>query len=223
MKRTIVLAAFALVAAAPVNWANSVRQAPSGAMVRGNPAAKVKLVEYLSFSCPHCAAFVSEAKVPLTRDYVAKGTATVEVRNAVRDRYDFAAALLARCGGPARFFGNADALMAGQQSWMSQAVAFDRANSEKMAKLPINDSLKLIVQGTGLATIMKARGFTLAQINACLISKSDQQKISAMTNEAWNGRKIAGTPAFLINDTLSTEPGTWAAIDTQLKTALAAQ
>jgi protein-disulfide isomerase len=223
MKRLIMCAALALVAAAPVNWTNNVRQAPSGAMVRGNPAAKVKLVEYLSFSCPHCATFVSEAKVPLTRDYVAKGAATVEVRNAVRDRYDFAAALLARCGGPARFFGNADALMAGQQSWMSQAVAFDRANAEKMAKLPINDSLKLIVQGTGLATIMKARGFTPAQINACLISKPDQQKISAMTNEAWNGLKIAGTPAFLINDTLSTEPGTWAAIDTQLKTALAAQ
>jgi protein-disulfide isomerase len=213
MKPIFILAALAAVAAAPTNWATTVRQAPSGAMVRGNPAAKVKLVEYLSYTCPHCAHFVGEAKVPLTRDYVATGAASVEVRNAVRDRYDFAAALLARCGGPARFFGNSDALMA----------AFDRTNGPKMAKLPMNATLKLIAQGSGMTAIMQKRGFTSAQINACLISKPDQDKVSAMTNEAWNVRKISGTPAFLINDTLSTEAGTWAAVDTQLKTALAAQ
>jgi protein-disulfide isomerase len=161
--------------------------------------------------------------VPLTRDYVATGAASVEVRNAVRDRYDFAAALLARCGGPARFFGNSDALMATQPAWMAKAAAFDRTNGPKMAKLPMNATLKLIAQGSGMTAIMQKRGFTSAQINACLISKPDQDKVSAMTNEAWNVRKISGTPAFLINDTLSTEAGTWAAVDTQLKTALAAQ
>jgi protein-disulfide isomerase len=223
MKPLLVLAALAAVAAAPANWTKTVRQAPSGAMVRGNPAAKVKLVEYLSYTCSHCAHFVEESKVPLTKNYIATGAASVEIRNAVRDRYDFVAALLARCGGPSRFFGNTDALLASQSAWMAQAAAFDRTNGPKMSKLPMNATLTMIAQGSGMNAIMKARGFTPAQINACLISKPDQEKIGAMTNEAWNDRKLNGTPSFLINDTLVTQAGTWAAIDTQLKTALAAQ
>jgi protein-disulfide isomerase len=223
MKPLFAIAALALIAAAPVNWASRARQIPSGAIVLGNPAAKVKFVEYLSFSCSHCAEFTAEAKLPLKRDYVAKGQVSVEVRNAVRDRYDFTAALLARCGGPSRFFGNSEAIMANQSAWLGKAAAFDAANSEKMSKLPINQTLPLIARGVGLDGIMKARGFTPAQINACLISKADQKAVVDMTSEAWNDRKITGTPAFLINGQLITASAHWYSVEPELKSALAAQ
>lgn len=210
------------VAAAP-NWGATVTQTQSGAMLLGNPAAKVRLVEYLSYSCSHCAAFVAESGVALRRDYVARGLVAVELRNAVRDRFDFTAALLARCGGPGRFFGNTDALMASQATWLGKASEVESANASQFQTLPVNDGLKIAMRGVGLDTIMKKRGLTTAQLDACLVSKPAQDRIIAMTNEAWNERKINGTPAFLINGTSYTGGSHWAQVEPALKQALAAR
>jgi protein-disulfide isomerase len=205
------------------SWVTYVSAMPSGAYVLGNPNAKVRLVEYLSYTCSHCAEYVAESAVPLKRDHLERGLVAVEVRNAVRDRYDFAAALLARCGGPTRFTGNTESLMATQGKWLAKAPAFDAANGARMSKMALNDSLKFIARGLGLDAIMKSRGLAQAQIDACLINKPNQDKIMAMTNEAWNVRKISGTPTFLINNQPFQGPGHWSAIEPALKAALAAK
>jgi protein-disulfide isomerase len=223
--KAFLLGAVALIsigAAAP-NWTSTVKLAPNGAFVMGNPAAKAKLVEYLSYTCSHCAEYTAEAAVPLKRDYVAKGAVSVEFRNAVRDRLDFTAALIARCGGPTKFFAISDQLMATQSVWLGKAQAFGEANGEKLNKLPINAGLKLIARGLGFDEILKARGISAADMDACLTNKAAQDKIAGMTNEAWGSRKIQGTPSFLINDTLVTAPGKWVLIEPELKTALAAK
>lgn len=223
MRRLVLLlGALACVAATGPNWVGSVRIQPSGAFIMGKPAAPVHLVEYLSYSCSHCAHFTGEASAPLKAGYVAKGLATVEVRNAVRDRYDFTAALLARCGGPSKFFGNTEALFASQPGWLGKAGAFEAANAERMSKLPMNESLKAIATGVGLDAVMRARGFSAAQLNVCLADANAQKQIVAMTNEAWNVRKINGTPSFLINGKPFEGAGSWAAVEAGLKAALPA-
>jgi protein-disulfide isomerase len=224
--KAFLLGAVALlsIGAAPApNWTSTVKLAPNGAFVMGNPAAKAKLVEYLSYTCSHCAEYTVEAAVPLKRDYVAKGAVSVEFRNAVRDRLDFTAALIARCGGPSKFFAISDQLMATQSVWLGKAQAFGEANGEKLNKLPINEGLKLIARGLGFDAILKARGISPADMDACLTNKAAQDKIAGMTNEAWGSRKIQGTPSFLINDTLVNVEGKWALIEPELKTALAAK
>ena len=220
----VAIAILSIGAAPPApNWTSKVNLAPNGAFVMGNPAAKAKLVEYLSYTCSHCAEFTADAAVPLKRDYVAKGLVSVEFRNAVRDRLDFTAALLARCGGPRQFFAISDQLMATQSVWLGKAQAFSEANGERLEKMPINEGLKLIARGLGFDAIMKARGISPADMDACLTNKAAQDKIAGMTNEAWGSRKIQGTPSFLINDTLVSAPGKWAMIEPELKTALAAK
>lgn len=225
MKRSvaIALAALSLAAAPTPNWNATNTMAPNGAMVQGNPQAKIRFVEYLSYTCPHCAVFVGEANVPLKRDYVGKGLVAVEMRNAIRDRYDYAAALLARCGPPSRFFGNSELLMAKQSEWLGRAPAFDKANGPTMAKISVNDSLKLIVRGLGLDKLMAMRGLSPAQINACLADKVMQKRIVDMTNEAWNVRKITGTPTFLINGSALEGAGHWSIVEPALKAALDAK
>jgi protein-disulfide isomerase len=227
MKPFLLTAVAALaIGAAPApapKWTSMVNLASNGAFVMGNPAAKTKLVEYLSYTCSHCAEFNAEAAVPLKRDYVARGLVSVEFRNAVRDRLDFTAALVARCGGPKQFFAISDQLMATQSVWLGKAQAFGEANGEKLEKMPINEGLKLIARGLGFDAVLKARGFTLAEMDACLTNKAAQDKIAGMTNEAWGSRKIQGTPSFLINDTLVSAPGKWALIEPEIKTALAAK
>jgi len=190
----------ALIAAPATDWTARVALSPIGGHVLGNPAAPTKLVEYVSYTCSHCAHFVGEASAPLKADYVKGGKVSVEVRNAVRDKYDLTAALLARCGGPKRFFGNHEALFANQDAWMEQLQAYDRGAAKPSEQIA---ALRDIGQNTGLYTLMGKRGFTPAQLNACIANPAAMKQILAMTDEAWNKVKIGGTPGFTINGALA--------------------
>ena len=198
-----------------------VTRAPNGAYVLGNTKAKVRLVEYLSYSCPHCAHFNGESSAPLKANYVAKGNVAVEMRNAVRDRYDFAAALLARCGGPTRFFAQSEALFAGQEAMMAKAQAFE-ANNPQPDNASTNDVLTGMANGSGMTALMASRGVPAAAANACLTNKAEQDVVLAMTKEAWEVRKLKFTPAFLINGR-DQGPNTWGTLEPKLRTALAAK
>ncbi len=222
MKRRLLLAAAALtlfVGAAP-NWSATVTQGPNGAYVLGNPRAKVRLVEYLSFTCSHCAHFVTETSEPLKRDYVSKGNVAVEMRNAVRDPFDMTAAMLARCGGAARFFGNTEAIMARQDVWMAEAQLLLARDGARMQKLAPAERLKLIAYNTDLGAVMKTRGFTKPQLDACLTSVPTQRVVIGMTNEAFNVRKIAYTPYFLINGKPGPSTDKWPDMEVALRAAL---
>src|SRR3546814_5533810 len=94
-----------LTAAAPpaaTAWSATIGESGIGAYSVGNPQAKVKLVEYFSYTCSHCAEFAKEAGVPLKAQYIDKGSVLFEYRNLIRDPVDMTAAMLARCGGAKR-------------------------------------------------------------------------------------------------------------------------
>lgn len=221
MKRFLLALPLLLLTGAAPNWATTVTTAPNGAYVMGNPKAKVRLVEYLSFTCSHCAHFVGEASAPLKSGYIAKGNVALEMRNAVRDQFDMTASLLARCGGAARAFGNSEAIFAAQPQWMGRIETWAKANGERVSKLPVTAQLQAIASGVGLNAVMAKRGFTPAQLNACLASKPAQQAVVGMTKEAWQVRKINGTPAFLVNGVALDGPGHWDFVEPSIKAALA--
>ncbi|SCW79891.1 Thioredoxin [Sphingobium faniae] len=190
-----------LVAApAATDWVSHVALSPIGGHVLGNPAAPTKLVEYVSYTCSHCAHFVAEASQPLRDRYVKGGAVSVEVRNAVRDKYDMTAALLARCGGTKRFFGNHEALFANQDAWMEKLTAYDKDGAIRPTDQKA--ALRDIGRKTGLYALMGKRGFTHAQLDACINDPDSTKGVLAMTDEAWNKIRITGTPAFTLNDTL---------------------
>jgi 2-hydroxychromene-2-carboxylate isomerase len=87
----------------------------------------------------------------------------------------------------------------------------------------MNDVLKALAKGVGLDTLMRSRGLSPAQIDACLSDAVAQKQVVAMSNEAWTVRKINGTPSFLINGSAFEGPGSWAAVEAGLKAALAAK
>lgn len=205
----------ALVAAPAANWVSRVVLSPIGGHLMGNPAAPTKLVEYVSYTCSHCAHFVGEASAPLKSGYVKGGKVSVEVRNAVRDKYDLTAALLARCGGPARFMGNHEALFANQTPWMEQIQAYDGSGDKPADQVA---ALKDIGQKTGLYALMTKRGFTNAQLNACIANPASMKQVLAMTDEAWNKVKITGTPGFVVNGT-KVDGSSWAILQAALPPA----
>ena len=56
-----VLAAPLAAAPAKPNWAATVVLTPDNSHIEGNPKAALKLTEYVSYTCPHCSHFETEA------------------------------------------------------------------------------------------------------------------------------------------------------------------
>src|SRR5438128_1991328 len=61
------------------DWTQIVARTADGGYLMGNPNAPVKLVEYGSITCPHCAHF-SETSGPLRDTYVRSGQVSYEFR-----------------------------------------------------------------------------------------------------------------------------------------------
>jgi protein-disulfide isomerase len=189
-----------------------VTQTAQGAFVLGNPAAKTRLVEYVSYTCDHCAHFAGESSAPL-KARVAKGGTAVEIRHALRDPIDLAAALLARCTGPTRFFATHDKLFATQGQWFGQGVRYARANQDALEKAAPTERLKLLARGAGLPAVV---GLSPAQANTCIADMAGHKPVLAMTDEAWRTRSIPGTPYFLVNGKGADGVTSWAALEPRL-------
>ncbi len=198
----------AAMAAPAKDWSRTVTQTAEGAYVLGNPAAKHRLVEYISYTCPHCAHFVAEGTAPLKTGWVAKGWLAIEVRNLIRDRFDMTSALLARCGGAARFFGNHEALFANQDAWFTLARAFKPSLPAGASQGAI---MADIADKTGLLALMQKRGVTPAQSKACLADTKSLDQVLAMTKRGMEQDGVQGTPSFLINGKM-TDAHDWAGL-----------
>lgn len=201
--------------AAPADWTKRVTATPDGAFVLGNPAARVRLVEYISYTCSHCAHYAGASAQPLKAGYIAGGKAAVELRHAVRDPFDLTAALLARCGGASRFFGNTEAILAAQPQWLAKAEALDRSTLPTQ----MNDGIRALAKQTGLDALMRGRGFTAAQIDACLTDKAQQELLGTMTQASF--AKISGTPSFELNGAMLDGVHDWASLEPRLRAAIA--
>ena len=78
-------------------WEETVSDGTDGGMVLGNPQAPIKLIEYGSLSCPHCARFAQEGMQPLMNDYIATGRVSFEYRSFAIHPQDIPLTLLVRC------------------------------------------------------------------------------------------------------------------------------
>lgn len=220
MRIVIALAAAVLATAAIAqtkDWRASTGTAPTtNGFTIGNPAAKVKLVEYLSFTCGHCGHFFSDAKAPLHDAMVRNGSVQVETRAAIRDPFDLAAWNVARCGGPARFTALAGAIFAKQDDWMAKGQAYARANLDALKALPQPQQISTIADQSGLSAIGQANGVTPAALKACFANDAQMKSLVAMTEAAFT--RISGTPSFEINGQL-VEGHDWHVLEPKLRAA----
>lgn len=184
-RRTALLGLTALTAAVPVLgvWPGTAR-AQDGVevadMVMGDPDAPVEVIEYASFTCPHCAHFHEDNLPKLKAEYIDTGKVRFIYREVYFDRYGLWAGMLARCGGELRYFGLAELIYAQQKDWAKGGPADIAA---------------------ALRKIGKTAGMNDEQLDACL---SDQAKAEALvakfeTDTAEHG--IEATPSFVIDGT----------------------
>lgn len=207
-----------LTAAAP--WSSTVSRNSIGAHVIGNPAAKVTLVEYFSYTCGACGRFATTSDAPLTSDYVNKSLVQVEYRNMVRDPLDMIAALLARCGRASAFHGNHQAIFEAQPHWIGKVQGASEAQQKSWYDGPVDQRAKRIATDSGLFALMQTRGYSEAQLDACLTSESATSAVIGMTNIGQNTDHVRGTPSFFINGKQVVNSVEWSAVKSALDLAL---
>jgi protein-disulfide isomerase len=193
------------------DWSRSVTISQGGAFLFGNPAAQTRLVEYFSYTCPHCADFAKESNATLLA-LVKSGRLSIEFRNYVRDGYDLAAALLARCGGAARFMATHDAIFSGYDDWMTRVQSDSRSRTNAAAQ---DQTAQLIdmADKTGLTALVARQGISADTARACLANKNNLATILAITAGVWDAAPaFEGTPSFLIDGKLVAGVHGWASL-----------
>lgn len=208
-------------AATGKNWLGVVAATPEGGFRVGNPAARVKLVEYASFTCPHCKDFHETGVEKIRRDYVATGNVSYEYRSFVLNGPDYAASLLARCQGPAAFFNLANALFASQTQWIEPFAKLGDADAKRLGALPQDQQIAALADFGGLDDFMRQRGMTKARFNQCLTDKAAVDKLAEMRGIATGKYQLGGTPSFLINDKPVEGALSWETLEPRLKAAIA--
>lgn len=89
--------------------------------VLGKPDAPNVLIDYASFTCPHCANFNAAVMPVLRRDWIETGRMRLVHRHFPSDAIATRASLLAECSGPDKFFDAVDTLFRTQVQWMTAA------------------------------------------------------------------------------------------------------
>ena len=203
------------------DWAQVVTQTPAGGYMMGNPNAAVKLVEYASMTCPHCAEFAETGVKPLVDKYVKSGRVSFEVRNFVRDPLDITMSLIARCGGAERFFPLTDALFKSQREFFEKAQGSTPEQQQALTQLPPTQQFAGYAQLAGLQQWAAMRGVPSARQQQCLSNQAEIDRLVQMTSDATSDLpNFPGTPTFTINGKMVEDGGTWAQLEPKLRDAL---
>jgi protein-disulfide isomerase len=201
-------------------WTETAVETPEGGILLGNPAAPIKLVEYVSHTCGACAAFAAEGADELKEEYVSTGVVSYEMRNQVHNAIDLALVRLTRCSGPDA------AIPLAEQVWanLPQIMARVQQNPqvlESSMSLPEAQRFPALAQSTGLTEFFAARGIAVDQQNQCLSDFSAITEIAERSDRQSEELNVTGTPTFFLNGrliTLTNDPA-WPQVEAALQNA----
>lgn len=148
-------------------------------MVLGEASAPVEVIEYASFTCPHCANFHATVFGKLKADYIETGKVRFVYREVYFDKFGLWAGMVARCGGAEKYFPIAEILYETQRDWL--APGDDAGIAANLRKI----GLKAGIAGEAL--------------DACF-ADNDMAKAMVATYQANAGADgINSTPSFIID------------------------
>ena len=177
LNRRAMIALAAAMAASPVLAQDAAAELTDYSL--GSPDAPVKIVEYASFTCPHCATFHANVFKDLKRDYIDTGMVHFTLREVYFDRYGLWAAMVARCGGDMRYFGIHDMLFDQQAEWAAS-----------------QDPMQVV---QSLKTIGITAGLDGAAIDACLNDQATAEALIARFQVNMEADGVEGTPTIFVN------------------------
>jgi protein-disulfide isomerase len=149
-----------------------------GDHVLGDPKAPITMIEYASFTCPHCAAFHTQVLPELKKKWIDTGKVKLVYRDFPLDQVAAKAAQIAECAGRDRYFGVVDLLFRNQPTW---AAASD----------PIAE----------LAKPLRIAGLGENEIKACLANEAKANEVIA-DYKGGESLGVNSTPSIFIDGQL---------------------
>lgn len=149
---------------------------PLGDMSLGDKNAPIKIYEYASLTCSHCAEFNKDTFPALKKNYIDTGKVYYTLRDFPFDPIATAGYMLAHCAGPERFFGFVDVLFSTQAQW-----AFVQTPME------------------ALKGIARQGGFSEEKFDACMKNEKIFEHVKATAQRGSTEFGVRSTPTFFIN------------------------
>ena len=150
-------------------------------MFLGDKEAPVIIIEYSSFTCPHCATFHIEVLPKLKADYINSGKVLLEYREVYFDGPGLWAGLLARCKGNEKYFPMIDLIFKKQQEWAKGTLENIKA---------------------GLLSIGRQAGLTDKKSLTCMQDDDLAEKLVSSFQKNATKDGISSTPSLIINGQL---------------------
>lgn len=148
-------------------------------MTLGDADAPVTVIEYASFTCPHCKNFHASAFKDLKANYIDTGKVHFIYREVYFDRFGLWAGMVARCGGPEKYFGISDMIYIEQADWTS---------GENPGAVADN-----------LSKIGRKAGLTGDEIEACLRDEAKAVALIKVFEDTTQADDVNSTPTFIID------------------------
>lgn len=145
----------------------------------GKDDAPITMIEYASFTCPHCAHFHETVWPSLRKDYIDTGKVRFILREVYFDKFGLWAGMIAQCGGAPKYYGIADMLFDGQKDWIADGK--EPTIAENLRKIGLK------------------AGLTADQIESCLNDRSRAEAMVATYQKNAQADAIDATPSFVIN------------------------
>jgi protein-disulfide isomerase len=147
-------------------------------MVMGDPDAPVEVIEYASFTCPHCATFHRTTLPQIKANYIDTGKVRWIYREVYFDRFGLWAGMVARCAGPDRYFGLVALTYQRQAEWTQGPPG------------QVADNLRNIGRVAGLSN---------DQLDTCLSDAAMAEAMIATYESNMEIHDIPGTPHFVVD------------------------
>jgi protein-disulfide isomerase len=194
----------------PGNWQTTIKRTARGHLI-GNPEAEAQLIEFVSYTCGHCASFTANGEPALELAALAPGKMGLEVRPVIRNALDLTVSLLAQCGDPAGFKDRHRTFMLTQEQWLGKVRSAPQsqqaiwARGDKASRMNAASAL-------GLTQMLVERGGSVAALDACVMDDAAAQKLidHARADNAEFG--IPGTPSFALDGKLLPNVHSWDAL-----------
>ena len=154
-----------------------------GDHVLGNAEAPNTLIDYASFTCPHCANFYIAVLPTLRKEWIDAGRLRLIHRHFPSDMVATRAAQLTECVAPDKFFATADALFRGQVEWMTGTD-------------PEVEMVK----------VLASQGMTPEGAQACFANDRALDKVVADV-QSGQALRVTFTPTLFINEEFYGNPG----------------